>query len=62
METKHEDQQGQCAKCGSDNIDYDAIEMGDNALYYPYTCNDCKFSGEEWYDLIFSSNKLSDEA
>ena len=45
-----------CIHCGSIDIDYGAIEFEDNFLYYPYTCNKCKKSGKEWYDLKFSEN------
>ena len=45
--------QGQCAKCGSDNLDYQAQELQDNSCYYPYVCQECGHVGKEWYSLSY---------
>ena len=47
---------GKCPRCGSERLDYDAFELGSigGTAYYPFTCNDCGFTGREWYDLNFS--------
>lgn len=28
-------EEGKCPRCGQYNLDYDALEIGDNAVYYP---------------------------
>lgn len=50
--------EGNCPRCGSTDIDYEAIKLGDGAMYYPGRCNDCncsfkeylKYSDTEWED------------
>ena len=54
-------EEGQCPKCGNYNLDYGAVEFSDNAIYYPWTCEDCGATGKEWYDLEFSEQELDDE-
>lgn len=49
METK----QGKCPKCNKDDLDYGSLEIEDDSIYYPYTCNDCGLKGREWYNLYF---------
>ena len=46
-------QQGICPKCNSANIDYDVIEVVDNMVYYPCTCEECGYTYKEWYSLKF---------
>ena len=55
-----ETQQGICPKCQSDNLNYFNSETTDNGMYYPYTCNDCEFEGQEHYDLVFSGHYSDD--
>lgn len=50
---------GKCPKCGSTNIDYDAIEVQDNQVYYPCTCENCGAEFEEWYNLEYSESVLT---
>ena len=45
---------GKCPKCDSEIIQYGEMENADSCIYYPFTCNVCKFEGREWYDLAFS--------
>ena len=52
--------QGICPQCGSDNLQYAAIEPEGEGIYYPYTCQNCDFSGEEYYDLSFAGHKDHD--
>jgi hypothetical protein len=44
---------GQCKQCLSENLTYDASEMEDNQIYYPYYCEDCHHEGKEWYKLVY---------
>jgi len=47
--------QGECPECGSTNLDYDAMELGEigDQVYYPFLCKNCGFNGREWYKLEF---------
>ena len=47
---------GKCPKCGSENLNYGSLVIEGEGLKYPYDCEDCKFEGEEWYDLEFSAH------
>ena len=51
-------EEGKCPKCGNYNLDYEALEIEGNSIYYPWTCPDCGASGKEWYDLTFSEQEL----
>ena len=44
---------GACAKCGSSNISYLTMELDCDQLCYPYECNDCGDTGNEWYNLEY---------
>ena len=52
--------QGICPKCNSTGLNYDTIEVIDSGVRYPYICPDCKFVGNEYYELVFSGH--TDEA
>lgn len=54
---KNSNKRGVCLHCGSEDIDYDAIEFEGDYAYYPYKCNKCGFEGEEWYKLEFVENQ-----
>jgi len=60
-------QSGKCPKCGSENLEYDSIELESCCAYYPLECKDCGFIGREWYELEFSGftdddgNEMEDE-
>ena len=47
--------QGECPKCGSTNLRYDKMELGEmgEQVYYPFSCENCGFIGNEWYKLEF---------
>lgn len=47
---------GTCPVCGSNDIDYDALEIIDCGAYYPALCNNCKTSFQEHYDLTFAGH------
>jgi len=49
-ESKREADQGECAECFSNNLDYGVVEVQDSCIYYPYRCRDCGHGGEEWYE------------
>ena len=49
--------QGNCPKCGSDNLDYETIvdiTPSNQAIFYPYECSKCGFKGKEYYNLVFT--------
>lgn len=48
--------QGVCPVCHSDDLDYKAIEFEGDMAYFPYTCHNCNFSGEEWYNMDFNGH------
>jgi hypothetical protein len=52
---------GVCAKCGSENLDYDNSEPLDNGIIYPYICLACDAEGEERYELVFIENIVNEE-
>lgn len=49
-------EEGKCPICGSENLDYDSIDLMDGfgSCYYPWTCNKCGAIGKEFYDIDFS--------
>jgi hypothetical protein len=54
MALKSSKEQGHCANCDSENIDYGSIIPEDTFIGYPYECEDCKDRGIEWYSLTYS--------
>lgn len=54
-------EEGKCPKCGKYNLEYEALEVSENSVYYPWTCPDCGASGKEWYDLVFSEQECEDK-
>jgi hypothetical protein len=48
-------EQGYCPSCGVSDLNYDAVNIEGESLCYPFTCNACKFEGEEWYNIEFTS-------
>jgi len=49
-------ERGCCPYCGSEDIDYDALELEGESLYFPATCNECGNEFNEWYELEFSGH------
>ena len=44
--------QGQCPKCGGEDIDYAAqASYGDEQIYYPAECKTCGCKFNEWYSM-----------
>ena len=52
--------QGVCPKCKSENLAWDSVEV-DEAVLYPYTCEDCDFEGYEIYELTFLGHTARDQ-
>ena len=50
--------QGQCPYCNSNSITYSSMELEDNMVYYPCTCDNCKRYFEEWYELNFTGHNV----
>jgi len=53
-------EQGVCPKCGSEDLDYGVMELMEESIFYPYTCNKCGFRGKEWYSVTFSEHQNED--
>ncbi len=52
---------GNCGCCGSDQLSYGALEIGDgNMVYYPFECEECGAQGKEWYELSYNCTEMSD--
>ena len=49
-----EQSQGNCPKCGSDELEYGSTEIKGDSLGYEFTCSKCGIQGVEWYDVVFS--------
>ena len=48
---------GYCPFCDARLIEYGAIELDDNCLYYPFTCDECGAEGKEWYDIEYTESE-----
>jgi len=42
-----------CPKCNSSSVDYDAIDVSEEQVYYPATCKKCGCIWNEYYNLVF---------
>ena len=49
---KHQES-GVCSECGGNMLDYGEIELADESVGYTFVCDDCGFSGIEWYNLVY---------
>jgi DNA-directed RNA polymerase subunit RPC12/RpoP len=45
--------QGQCSKCGSENIEWGNQENDGEMLGYEFECNDCGAKCTDWYKLVY---------
>lgn len=52
---------GICPFCGSEELEYRAIELEGEMCYFPWTCPNCKHEGEEWYSLEFTGHNIIDD-
>jgi hypothetical protein len=50
------EEQGKCPKCKGWSLTYGALELQDDLIYYPFTCDDCGHEDNEWYSLTFIGN------
>ena len=57
----YKNEQDRCPKCGSYDLDYQAIKYGDGMCYYPYKCKKCGQEGEEWYSMEFAGHNVITE-
>ena len=46
-------QTGVCPICQSEEVSYGSLELCDNDVYYPVTCDKCGASFREFYELKF---------
>ena len=46
---------GHCAKCGSEEIDYQGSDLEGEQMYYRYSCKSCDHEGKEWYKLEYTT-------
>lgn len=46
-------EEGICPICKKPTLEYGALEVQDNMIYYPWECTNCKHKGQEWYELTF---------
>ena len=44
---------GECAKCGSENIEYEDLEFNGDTMGNIFVCTDCGSRGIEWYNLDY---------
>ena len=51
--------EGICFACGSDELNYDALEVDGEFVYYPWTCKKCGAQGEENYKLSFTDHSIN---
>lgn len=49
---------GYCAKCGSNEIEYNNNEIDGNEVHFYYTCSKCGGAGCETYILDFECNTV----
>ena len=57
QQKKRQISRGICPNCGSDDLEYGAIEPEGEGIFYPYTCQGCGFDGDEYYDVSFTGHK-----
>jgi len=53
-EVNGKQEQGQCPKCKSDDLEYSNGELTDGGFVYDVICNQCNWEGQGWYNLVFS--------
>jgi hypothetical protein len=50
------EEQGVCPNCKGQSLSYGAIDIQDELVYYPFTCDDCEHEDKEWYSMDFIGN------
>ena len=46
----------ECPFCRSGNVSYEALELDEESVYYPVTCDKCGKEYKEYYNLVFDGN------
>ena len=49
----HGHYEGTCPNCGAEDLNFEAAEIGDYEVWYPYECNNCGYEGREIYSIEF---------
>ncbi|KKL19487.1 hypothetical protein LCGC14_2464990 [marine sediment metagenome] len=52
-------EKGKCPKCGGENLNYETILDTGEQISYPFTCDDCGATGDEFYHLKYGGTELS---
>ena len=50
--------EGVCGKCGSEDIEYGAMEPDGESIYYESECNSCGAFMHEWYLLKYDGTDV----
>lgn len=61
MYNDYVNEKGICPNCKEHSLNYGAIELEGEAVYFPYECKDCGLQGEEWYSLEFLGHNIYNE-
>ena len=52
-------EQGICPCCGYDDLEYSDSGREDESIWYKWQCPECKKTGREYYDLVFSQHVVT---
>lgn len=52
---------GHCPYCYSNYLDYGSVEFENDMCYFPWQCNSCGRTGEEWYSMEFTGHNVNTE-
>lgn len=53
-------QQGECPQCGGRDLSYGTLTPSDTQVYYPWECENCGVTGQEWYNIEFSGHNIKE--
>lgn len=56
--SKEDSEANFCPCCHSGDLDYEAYDVLDEGIKYPYTCNTCGVSGKEYATFCFDGHEL----
>lgn len=51
----------ECPFCKSEKVSYEALEIEEDWVYYPVTCDKCGKEYREYYNLVFDGNYGEEE-
>lgn len=54
-------EEGVCPYCGGSDIDYGSVELEDEMICYPATCNSYGRRFDEWYNLSFVGHNVGND-